>query len=185
VKGEFIRYYEEEEKPQGFSFVLQSLDTANKGGDSNDYSVCTTWGMHGGNFYLLHVFRKRLTYPDLKREVVALFKKFNPSKLLIEDKSSGTALIQELKSAGVFRIEPYAPPPGSDKFYRFWAQAIKFENGRVFLPRRAPWLDEYVREITGFPGTKHDDQVDSTSQALEFLGNKANGMAIWERLGRL
>ena len=63
------------------------------------------------------------------------------------------------------------------------AQSIKFENGRVLLPRQAPWLDEYVREITGFPGTKYDDQVDSTSQALEFLGGKARSLEIWRKLG--
>jgi predicted phage terminase large subunit-like protein len=103
--------------------------------------------------------------------------------LLIEDKSSGTSLLQELKAAGVFRIEPYVPPPGSDKLYRFAAQSIKFENGRVFLPRQALWLDEYVREITGFPGTKYDDQIDSTAQALEFLGGKARSAEIWRRFG--
>jgi predicted phage terminase large subunit-like protein len=103
--------------------------------------------------------------------------------LLIEDKSSGTSLLQELKATGVFRIEPYVPPPGSDKLYRFATQSIKFENGRALLPRQALWLDEYVDEITGFPGTKYDDQVDSTAQALEFLGGKAHSAEIWRRLG--
>jgi predicted phage terminase large subunit-like protein len=52
---------------------------------------------------------------------------------------------------------------------RLDAQSIKFESGRVYLPKQAPWLDDYIQEITGFPGTKHDDQVDSTSQALDVL----------------
>ena len=182
IKREWPRYYEPEEKPQRFSFTLQSWDTANKNGDANDFSVCTTWGLYDSKFYLLDVYRKRLTYPALKRAAVELWKKFNPNKLLIEDKSSGTALIQELKSEGVYRIEPYVVPPGSDKYYRIDAQSIKFENGRVFLPRQAPWLDEYVREITGFPGTKYDDQVDSTAQALEFLGDKGRSFEIWRKL---
>ena len=110
------------------------------------------------------------------------WRKFKPTKLLIEDKSSGTSLIQELKRSGVFRIEPYEPPPKSDKLHRFAAQSIKFEGGRVFLPRKAPWLDEYVREITGFPGTKYDDQVDSTAQALEFLGGRDHSQDMWRRL---
>lgn len=54
---------------------------------------------------------------------------------------------------------------------RLAAQSIKFEKGVVHLPSQAPWLEEYIRELTGFPGTKYDDQVDSTSQALELLGN--------------
>jgi predicted phage terminase large subunit-like protein len=56
---------------------------------------------------------------------------------------------------------------------RLGAQSIKFESGRVYLPANAPWLDDYVREIKGFPGAKYDDQVDSTSQALDFLGRFA------------
>jgi phage terminase large subunit-like protein len=72
----------------------------------------------------------------------------------------------------VYGIESYCPPPGSDKQVRFAAQAIKFESGTVLLPREALWLDEYVREITDFPRGKYDDhQVDSTSQALRYLGD--------------
>jgi phage terminase large subunit-like protein len=57
----------------------------------------------------------------------------------------------------------------------------------VYLPNKASWLDEYVREITGFPGSKYDDQVDSTSQALEFLGARFHpndvGSLRWSRPG--
>jgi predicted phage terminase large subunit-like protein len=181
IKRDWLKYYDPEEKPRRYTYILQSWDTANKNGDINDYSVCTTWGLHNEHYYLLDVYRKRLTYPALKRAAEELWKKFRPNKLLIEDKSSGTSLLQELKAAGVFGIEPYVPPPGSDKLYRFAAQSIKFENGRVLLPRQASWLDEYVREITGFPGTKYDDQIDSTAQALEFLGGKARSAEIWRR----
>jgi hypothetical protein len=65
---------------------------------------------------------------------------------------------------------------------RFAAHSIKFENGRVFLPNQAPWVDEYIREITGFPGSKHDDQVDSTSQALEGLEPYAKSVAVFKGL---
>ncbi len=170
IKRDWLKYYEE--LPEDFRYVLQSWDTANKNGDANDYSVCTTWRLCEKKFYLLDVYRKRMNYPQLKRAATELWNRFKPNKLLIEDKSSGTSLIQELKSAGVYSIEPYAPPPGSDKYYRTSAQSVKFENGRVFLPKQASWLDDYIREITAFPGGKYDDQVDSTSQALEFLETK-------------
>ena len=113
-----------------------------------------------------------------------LYRKFEPSRLLIEDRSSGISLIQELKVEGVYGIEPFKPQPGSDKYMRLAAQSIKFESGRVHLPKEAPWLGEYIREITGFPGGKHDDQVDSTSQALEYLGTEASAFAAWVALGR-
>jgi predicted phage terminase large subunit-like protein len=81
-------------------------------------------------------------------------------------------------------IEPYKPEPGSDKYMRFAAQAIKFEAGRIYLPSQEPWVFDYIREIIAFPGAKHDDQVDSTSQALHFLGDRAKNLAVWEALGR-
>lgn len=65
---------------------------------------------------------------------------------------------------------------------RLHAQTAEFENGRVFLPRTAAWLDEYVRELISFPGSKYDDQVDSTTQAFEHL-KANNSLLVWERLG--
>lgn len=183
VKREWIKFYEPQDLPEHFSYMLQSWDTANKAEEMNDYSVCTTWGYEKRKFYLLDVFRKRLTYPQLKRAVGERYRKFHPTKLLIEDKSSGISLIQEIKDEGVYSVEPYKPEPGTDKVMRFGTQTIKFENGKVHLPKAAPWLDDYIREIIGFPGTKYDDQVDSTAQALEFLGTKGHSLAIWETLG--
>jgi predicted phage terminase large subunit-like protein len=170
IKREWIKYCEPGDWPNVFDFVLQSWDTAIKGGDRHDYSVCTTWGICKGNFYLMDVFRKRLIFPDLKRSALDLFRKYNVMKLLVEDKGSGSSLIQELQAEFVWCLEGYTPPPGFDKQMRLDAQSIKFESGRVFLRVDAPWLIEYVNELTGFPGSKYDDQVDSTSQALEYLG---------------
>ncbi len=88
---------------------------------------------------------------------------------MIEDKSSGTQLIQDLKNDGVLNVVEYKPPPGADKVMRLHACSDRFENGRVLVPANAPWLDDYLVELIGFPGTKHDDQVDSTTQALDYL----------------
>jgi predicted phage terminase large subunit-like protein len=52
---------------------------------------------------------------------------------------------------------------------RLHACTDRFENGHVYLPKEAAWLDDYIIELIGFPGTRHDDQVDSTTQALDFL----------------
>ena len=172
VKTEWLKYYDPEGPLPRFMYKLQSWDTANKSGDLNDYSVCTTWGCADRNrYYLLDVVRRRMNYPDLKRMVVAQAQKHDPRVILIEDKASGTQLIQELNSDGQWRVKPYEPPPGSDKIMRLYAQTARFEGGRVFLPNSAAWLAEYVRELTSFPGTKFDDQVDSTTQALDHLAN--------------
>ena len=185
IKKDWLKFYEPGKVPRDFEWTIQSWDTACKIGDANDYSVCTTWKLIGRNYYLVDVFRERLTYPELKRRAVELFRKFRPFKVMIEDRASGTALIQEIVSEGVYCAEAFNPAPGSDKQARFAAHSIKFENGRVFLPDQAPWLDDYIREITGFPGSKHDDQVDSTSQALESLEPYAHSVAVFNGLESL
>jgi len=181
VKTEWLRYYEPRDLPSRFSFILQSWDTANKSGELNDYSVCTTWGVFNSRYYLLSVFRKRLNYPDLKRSVHEQAREHKANIVLIEDKASGTQLIQDLRHEGLFGIRPYDPLPGSDKTLRLYAQTAEFESGRVLLPRSALWLDLYTRELTSFPGTRYDDQVDSTTQALNHLKTTSN-ISVWEGL---
>jgi len=182
VKTDWLRRYDSTTCPSTFSCVVQSWDTANKSGELNDFSVCTTWGVFNGHYYLLDVFRKRLNYPDLKRAVIELARQHKADSIVIEDKASGTQLIQELKHQdALYGIKPYEPPPGSDKVLRLHTQTALFESGRVLLPVSAPWLDEYQRELTSFPGSKYDDQVDSTTQALDYL--KKNGsLQVWYNL---
>ena len=169
VKREWLRSYGPDDVPRRFMRVVQSWDTAAKTSELNDYSVCTTWGVERENYYLIDVFRRRLNYPDLKRAIVSHAERFDADKIVIEGKSSGTQLSQDLQNDGVWKVVEYKPPPGADKVMRLHACSDRFESGRVVLPRSAPWLDEYVLELIGFPGTKHDDQVDSTTQALDYL----------------
>jgi predicted phage terminase large subunit-like protein len=180
VKTDWLRYYDS--LPSQFTITLQSWDTANKSGELNDFSVCTTWGVFDGHYYLLHVFRRRMNYPELKRAVHEQSRQYKATTILIEDRASGTQLIQDLKKDGVCFIKPYEPPPATDKILRLHAQTAEFENGRVLLPRSAPWLADYVQELTSFPGSKYDDQVDSTSQALDYLKTNRSTL-IWAKLG--
>jgi predicted phage terminase large subunit-like protein len=170
VKLDWLRYYEPGTEPSAFGHVLQSWDTANKSGELNDFSVCTTWGVHQKkHYYLLDVFRRRLDFPGLKKAVREQDRLYRPRTILIEDRASGTQLIQDLKTEGLYRIKPYLPPSSSDKVMRLHAQTAVFESGRVLLPKNATWLPEYLKELAAFPGSKHDDQVDSTTQALEHI----------------
>jgi predicted phage terminase large subunit-like protein len=183
VKLDWFRYYESGSEPSHFSHVMQSWDTANKAGELNDYSVCTTWGVQDRkNFYLLHVFRRRLDYPNLKKAVRAKAVEYEPNIVLIEDKASGTQLIQDLKADGMYCVKPYLPPSGSDKIVRLYAQTGAIESGHVFLPKYAPWLADYLNELAAFPGSKYDDQVDSTTQALEYFANTLRERTIFDVL---
>ena len=179
VKLSWLARYAPDEATRPFVSVLQSWDTANKAGELNDYSVCTTWGVRPDRrVLLLDVVRRRLEFPDLKRAVRDQAARFRGSTILVEDRASGTQLIQELRREGLFGIQGVDPPPGTDKVMRLHAHTAAFESGRVLLPRDAPWLDDYVAELIGFPGSRHDDQVDSTTQALTYLDRAPAPMVI-------
>ena len=78
--------------------------------------MCTSWGIKGKDLYLLHVLRKRMEYPELKRAVCQQAEAFNATVVLIEDKASGTQLIQELVELGLHAVTRYQPQ--SDKIMR-------------------------------------------------------------------
>jgi predicted phage terminase large subunit-like protein len=144
--------------------IIQSWDVANKQGEENDYSVCTTWLVHENKYYLIHVLRGRFEFSTLRSKVSEQAKLHKASHILIEDAGVGIALIQELKTA---HFSVIAVKPKHDKKTRMWIESAKFQNGQVFFPREAPWLADLEAELFAFPGGRHDDQVDSISQALE------------------
>jgi predicted phage terminase large subunit-like protein len=178
VKAEWFKHYTERDRPESFDRIVQSWDTANKVTELSDFSVCTTWGIKGKNLYLLSVLRKHLEYPALKRAVREQQSLFNANLVLIEDKASGTQLIQELITGGFHRVTRYKPE--CDKIMRMHAQTGLIENGFVYLPQTAPWLAEYLHEMTVFPKGKHDDQVDSTAQFLDWFKKPMSSWGIFE-----
>jgi predicted phage terminase large subunit-like protein len=177
VKREWFRTYGPEDLPERFDSVLLSVDTANKPSELSDYSAFTIWGVYDQRIYLLHVLRQRLEYPDLKRTVRALAERHKPDVILIEDRASGTQLIQELIDEGLCAVTRYAPE--GDKQMRLYAQTAMIENGFFYLPREAPWLPEYLHEMLTFPNSKYDDQVDSTSQALDWIKRASRRDPVW------
>jgi predicted phage terminase large subunit-like protein len=179
VKAGWFKTYASNELPPKFEIVFQSWDTANKPTELSDYSVCTTWGVKEKHIYLLHVLRRRMDYPALKRTVAEQAEAFLPKEIVIEDKASGTQLIQELIHDGVHGVRRYEPT--MDKIMRLHTVSSTIENGFVHLPEKAEWLSEYLHELTTFPKGKHDDQSDSTSQALDWIrqGYWGPGMGIF------
>ena len=86
---------------------------------------------------------------------------------MIEDKASGTQLIQELVAEGIYAVTRYRPQ--GDKVMRMHAQTAAIEHGFVHLPQQAPWLAEYLHELANFPSGRFDDQADATAQFLDWL----------------
>ena len=178
VKAEWFKRYGANERPERFEHIVQSWDTANKVTELSDFSACTTWGIRGKDLYLLNVLRKRLEYPALKRAVREQHSLFNAKVVLVEDRASGTQLIQELIADGCHAVTRYQPE--CDKVMRLHAQTAIIENGFVHLPEAAPWLAEYLHEMAVFPKGKHDDQVDSTAQFLDWFKRPFPGQAFFE-----
>jgi predicted phage terminase large subunit-like protein len=168
VKRHWLRYYEQNDLPKKFERVVQSWDTANKDSELANYTVCTTWGLKDRRIYLLDVFRRKLNFPELKRAVRELANLHSANVVLIEDKASGTSLIQELR-AERFSLVQEAPEIDGDKVMRLHSQTAKIEGGFVLFPKRAHWLDSYLLELLTFPNAKTDDQVDSTVYALAWM----------------
>ena len=160
IKRAWVRRYDQLPKS---GQIIQSWDVANKQGEENDYSVCTTWLVHENKYYLIDVLRGRFDFPTLRTKVSEHAKLHKASHILIEDAGIGTALIQELKTA---HLSVIPVKPEYDKKIRMSIQSGKFESGQVFFPKEAPWLADLEAELFAFPSGRHDDQVDSISQAL-------------------
>jgi predicted phage terminase large subunit-like protein len=164
VKRHWVQRYRELPPRSEQILVMQSWDTASKGGPDNDWSVCTTWVLaQQHRYYLVDVWRARVDYPSLKAKVLELAKAWKPRRILVEDAGAGMMLLQE-QSHKVLSL--VAIRPEGDKATRMAAASAKFEAGQAFLPERAPWLADLEAELFAFPGSRHDDQCDSISQAL-------------------
>src|SRR5208337_2755713 len=164
IKRNWIQRYTDLPPQHERFLILQSWDTANKGGPENDFSVCTTWFVtQNRRWYLLDVWRRRVDYPELKAAAQTLAARHKARRVLVEDAGAGTSLVQELRGevAGIDAVNP-----DRDKISRMAVVSAKFESGLVFFPERAPWLADFKAELFAFPGSRHDDQCDSVSQAL-------------------
>lgn len=166
-KASWLRYYRE--VPEKFQRIVQSWDCASKTGTQNDYSVGTTWGVTVNGYYLLALFRDKLEFPELKRQIASQAAQWKPAAILIEDSSAGQQAVQELKAATRYAVLPIKPD--RDKLSRALAITPAFEAGRVHFPEGANFVPALVDELLGFPNCEHDDQTDSLVQALNWLNH--------------
>jgi predicted phage terminase large subunit-like protein len=166
------------EPPAAFERVVFSADTAFSAAETADYSVITVWGETKTAFYLLHLLRSRLEFPELKRALAGLASQWRPNTVLVENRASGQSLIQELQRETSFPV--LAVDVSKDKITRANAVTPMVEAGRVYVPESAPWVGSYLDELSSFPAAQHDDQVDSTTMALDYLGRRTSEFDLAE-----
>lgn len=167
IKKEWLRYYNSAVPIGRPDRIIQSWDTAVKDGEINDYSVCVTFAEIDGRYYLINVYRKKRNYAELERDVIEQQAMHNADVVLIEDASSGSILLQELKNKGYGWARGVKPE--KSKIMRLYSAQNYFENGLIYFPENAHWLPDLVNELTSFPNVKHDDQVDAISQFIQWV----------------
>ena len=170
VKRSWLHFYNE--LPQRFKHIFLSWDTASKTGITNAYSACAVFGVGIDNrVYLLAVERGRMEYPALLKRVAELHTQTQqahgncPTTTLIEDASSGTALIQQLRAQHRMSVEPIKPI--SDKESRLNATTAYIQNGTIVFPNTAgAWWPDFLDELLTFPASTFKDQCDAFSQGI-------------------
>ena len=169
IKREWWKTWEDEVPPQ-CEFTIMSLDAAQEANNRSDYNALTTWGVFFNektNNYaiiLLNAIKKRLEYPDLKALVLEEYKQWEPDAFMVEKKSSGSVLYQEMRRMGI-PVGEFTPGKGQDKIARVNAVSSLFQGGVVYAPDRR-WAKDVIEECNDFPSGVNDDLVDSTTLAL-------------------
>lgn len=162
-----------------YEAVVQSWDTASVPGESNDYSVCTTWGLLGNYIDLLDVHRQQYLQPDLLQAAEKLRSDWRPQLVVVETVGVGRGLHDHLYRQDRFGVRAYNPKTGKD--HRMSIQSPKIEQGLVRLPISAPWKEGFIAEAAAFPNGKYDDQVDSMSQVLYALDRNLGELRMCSR----
>ncbi|MEI7771350.1 MAG: terminase family protein [Chloroflexales bacterium] len=164
-KREWFDYAPAPRTPEGeydFEQIVQAWDTASS--ETGDYSVCVTAGVKENHAHVLNVYRSRLETPDLLRQVKNQAERWHPDVLMVEDASSGIAVIQMLRRETRLPILGVAPNRGG-KLAHAKANLPYLEGGRVSFCAGA-YLPEFERELLSFPSGRYDDQVDALNVCL-------------------
>jgi predicted phage terminase large subunit-like protein len=169
IKREWWKIWEKE-NPPSCEFTIMSLDAAQEANTRADYNSLTTWGVffneetNNYNIILLNAIKQRMEFPELKELVLEEYKEWEPDAFIVEKKSNGAALYQEMRRMGV-PLGEFTPGKGQDKISRVNSVADLFRSGIVWAPDRR-WAHEVIEECNDFPSGANDDQVDSTTMAL-------------------
>lgn len=176
IKSDWWQYYSRKTPPP-FDYLFITADTAQKTKEENDYSVLSCWGVHNRRLYLWDMWRDKWDAPTLQKKAELFWQKHkgDPNNYFsvkcrafyVEDKSSGTGLIQTLRKKGGIPIIPIQR--SIDKLTRCEDTAPWVENGSVFLPDDFNNAAIMAEEAEGFPNETHDDTLDTLMDAVEIL----------------
>ena len=176
-KDHWWKYYRLGYHPE-LSYQIITADTAQKTKEQNDFSVIQCWGVDlaRNNVYLLDMVRGKWEAPELKKHMLSFYAKqqarMRVRTVFIEDKSSGSSLIQELKRGSNLPVR--AVQRNTDKVSRAYDVVDFIAAGRVWIPGDHECISDMVREASQFPNGKHDDTLDPMMDAIDQTLSLAN-----------
>lgn len=170
IKREWWRIWKPDDPPS-CEYIIMSLDAAAETHNRADFTSLTTWGVFlnedtdNYNIILLNSICERFEFPELKVMCLQEYREWDPDSFIVEKKSAGVAIYQEMRRMGL-PVQEFTPHRGTgDKMARLNSVSDIVASGMVWVPETR-WADELVEEIAAFPFASHDDRVDSSVQAL-------------------
>ncbi len=167
VRPEWFGVIPADQRPSDYEAIVQSWDPAAVPGDSNDYSVCMTFGLLGNYIDLLDVHREKCVLPDLLKVASHLRHCWKPNVVLVETVGVGRGLFDHLNRENPQGMRSIYPDLG--KLERMAIQSPMIERGEVRLQPNATYREPFLSEVVSFPNGTYDDQVDALSQALRLV----------------
>jgi predicted phage terminase large subunit-like protein len=173
IKREWWKPWKQEDPPR-CEYVIMTLDAAAEAHNRADFTALATRGVFSddrltnsaSHLILLNVINVRLEFPELKDLAMREYKDWEPDSFIVEKKSAGTQLYQELRRMGI-PVQEFTPSKNTgDKIARMNAVADILRSGMVWYPEGRRWAEELIEQCVAFPYGSHDDMVDVTSMAL-------------------
>jgi len=163
-----------QERPPQCDHIIMTLDAAAERTTRADYTALLTWGIFSDDnltngephIILMNAINVRVEFPELKDLAIREWNEWEPETFIVEKKSSGTPLYQELRRMGI-PVQEFTPHRGTgDKVARLSAVADIIRSGMVWYPEGRRWAEEVIEQCVAFPFGANDDMVDCTSMAL-------------------
>lgn len=173
IQRDWWRAWKKEDPPK-CEYVIMALDAAAEKTNRADYTAVLTFGVFSddeltdGNphIILLNAINVRVEFPELKDLAIQEWKEWEPDAFIVEKKSSGIPLYQELRRMGI-PVQEFTPNRGTgDKIARLNAVADIIRSGMVWYPEGRRWAEEVIEQSVAFPYGTHDDLVDCLSMVL-------------------
>ena len=148
--------------------VVLSIDTAQRSGPANSYSTIQAWHRIGSDHYLIGVWREQCNFEGLRSKYWFFVRRFRPAVALIEATAMGPQLIADAQRRQRVKVVEIVPD-GRSKVDRLLAHLTTFKRKHIHLPDVAEWREPYIEELVQFPNGACDDQVDATTQYLDWV----------------